>query len=140
MGVREETTRQLDKNVVKDWNYQVELNQRKKDAEQLQREAYAYNEKQIIDDGDKVDDEERLRRQRKLGEEKEAERQEHEERKFKEKSLKQYQHRLNTAMYTEEDQRIKEDKVLAHEIDLHSKNVTKHILQEQIESNKLRAQ
>ena len=45
--VREETTRQLDKNVVKDWNYQVELNQRKKDAEQLQREAYAYNEKQV---------------------------------------------------------------------------------------------
>ena len=35
-------------------------------------------------------------------------------------------------MYTEEDQRIKEDKVLAHEIDLHSKNVTKHILQEQV--------
>ena len=49
--VREETTRQLDKNVVKDWNYQVELNQRKKDAEQLQREAYAYNEKQVRNKG-----------------------------------------------------------------------------------------
>ena len=67
-----------------------------------------------------------------MGEEKEAERQEHEEKKFKEKSLKQYQHRLNTAIYAEEDQKIKEDKVLQHEIDLHNKNVTKHILQEQV--------
>ena len=79
-----------------------------------------------------MDEEEKLRRQRKLGEEKEAERQEHEEKKFKEKSLKQYQHRLNTAIYAEEDQKIKEDKVLQHEIDLHNKNVTKHILQEQV--------
>ena len=86
----------------------------------------------VIDEGDRIDDEEKLRRQRKLGEEKEAERQEHEERKFKEKSLKQYQHRLNTAIYAEEDQKIKEDKVLQHELDLHSKNVTKHILQEQV--------
>ena len=86
----------------------------------------------IIDDGDKIDEEEKLRRQRKLGEEKEAERQEHEENKFKEKSLKQYQHRLNTAIYAEEDQKIKEDKVLQHELDLHSKNVTKHVLQEQV--------
>ena len=87
---------------------------------------------QVIDDGDKIDEEEKLRRQRKLGEEKEAERQEHEEKKFKEKSLKQYQHRLNTAIYAEEDQKIKEDKVLQHELDLHSKNVTKHVLQEQV--------
>ena len=79
-----------------------------------------------------MDEEEKLKRQRKLGEEKEAERQEHEEKKFKEKSLKQYQHRLNTAIYAEEDQKIKEDKVLQHEIDLHNKNVTKHILQEQV--------
>lgn len=61
------------------------------------------------------------------------EKREHEERKFKEKSLRQYQHRLNTAIYAEEDQAIKEDKVLRHEIDLHSKNITKHILQEQVE-------
>ena len=79
-----------------------------------------------------MDEEEKLRRQRKLGEEKEAERQQHEEKKFQEKSLKQYQHRLNTAVYAEEDQKIKEDKVLQHEIDLHKKNVTKHILQEQV--------
>ena len=61
------------------------------------------------------------------------EKREHEERKFKEKSLRQYQHRLNTAIYAEEDQQIKEDKILRHEIDLHSKNITKHILQEQVE-------
>ena len=79
-----------------------------------------------------MDEEEKLRRQRKLGEEKEAERQQHEEKKFQEKSLKQYQNRLNTAIYAEEDQKIKEDKVLQHEIDLHKKNVTKHILQEQV--------
>ena len=79
-----------------------------------------------------MDDEEKLRHQRKLAGEKEAERQEHEERKFKEKSLKQYQHRLNTAVYAEEDQKIKEDKILQHELDMHSKNVTKHILQEQV--------
>ena len=88
----------------------------------------------VIDDGDKNDEEEKLRRQRKLREEKEAEKQEHEEKKFKEKSLKQYQHRLNTAIYAEEDQKIKEDKILEHEIDIHSKNVTKHILQEQVSS------
>ena len=69
-----------------------------------------------------MDDEEKLRRQRKLAGEKESERQEHEERKFKEKSLKQYQHRLNTAIYAEEDQQIKEDKILQHELDMHSKN------------------
>ena len=61
------------------------------------------------------------------------EKREHEERKFKEKSLRQYQHRLNTAIYAEEDQQIKEDKILRHEIDLHSKNITKHILQDQVE-------
>ena len=45
--VREETTRQLDKSVVKDWNYQVEFNKRLKENEKIQREVYAYNEKQV---------------------------------------------------------------------------------------------
>ena len=45
--VREETTRQLDKEVVKDWNYQVEFNKRLKENEKIQREVYAYNEKQV---------------------------------------------------------------------------------------------
>ena len=45
--IREETTRQLDKEVVKDWNYQVEFNKRLKENEKIQREVYAYNEKQV---------------------------------------------------------------------------------------------
>ena len=45
--VREETTRQLDKSVVKDWNYQVEFNKRLKENEKIQREVYAHNEKQV---------------------------------------------------------------------------------------------
>ena len=45
--VREETTRQLDKSVVKDWNYQVEFNKRLKENEKIQRDVYAYNEKQV---------------------------------------------------------------------------------------------
>ena len=45
--VREETTRQLDKSVVKDWNYQVEFNKRLKENEKIQRDIYAYNEKQV---------------------------------------------------------------------------------------------
>ena len=45
--VREEKSRQLDKGVVKDWNYQVEFNNRKKTEEQRQKEVYAYNEKQV---------------------------------------------------------------------------------------------
>ena len=45
--MREETTRQLDQTVVKDWNYQVEFNKRKKDEERLQKEAYACQEKQV---------------------------------------------------------------------------------------------
>ena len=45
--VREETTRQLDKTVVKDWNYQVEFNKRQKENEKFQKEVYAYNEKQV---------------------------------------------------------------------------------------------
>ena len=46
--MREETSRQLDKSVVKDWNYQVEFNNRRKDEEKLQREADAFHEKQVF--------------------------------------------------------------------------------------------
>ena len=87
---------------------------------------------QIIDDGDRNEDEEKLKRQRQLAAEKEAERQEKEEKKFKEKSLLAYQHRLNTAVYAEEAQKMKEDKIREHEINLFSKDVTKQILQNQV--------
>ena len=45
--VREETSRQLDQSVVKDWNYQVEFNKRRKAEEELQKDVYATYEKQV---------------------------------------------------------------------------------------------
>ena len=45
--VREEKSRQLDKSVVKDWNYQVGFNQRRRMEEKLQNEAEAVHEKQV---------------------------------------------------------------------------------------------
>ena len=88
---------------------------------------------QIFVDGEAHNDEENLRRQRKLAAEKQSERNEKEEQKHNEKAMKQYQHRLNTAIYAETTQKMKEDKVLEHEIDLHRKNITKHMLQNQVQ-------
>ena len=45
--VREETSRQLDQSVVKDWNYQVEFNKRRKAEEELQKDVYSTYEKQV---------------------------------------------------------------------------------------------
>ena len=94
---------------------------------------FAIKSSQIFVDGEAQDDGEKLQRQRKLAAEREAEKNEKEERKHNEKAMKQYQHRLNTAIYAETTQQVKEDKVLEHERDLHRKNITKNMLQNQVQ-------
>jgi len=45
--VREETTRQLNRAVVDDWNYQTSFKQKRQEEERLAEMAAAYQEKQV---------------------------------------------------------------------------------------------
>ena len=46
-AVREETTRQLNRAVVDDWNYQTNFKQKRGEEEKLAELAAAYQEKQV---------------------------------------------------------------------------------------------
>ena len=47
--MREETTRQLNRAVVDDWNYQTNFKQKRQEEEKLAEMAAAYHEKQVGD-------------------------------------------------------------------------------------------
>ena len=45
--MREESTRQLNRAVVEDWNYQSEFKEKRNQEEKLAADAAAYHEKQV---------------------------------------------------------------------------------------------
>ena len=48
-AVREETTRQLNRAVVDDWNYQTSFKQKREEEDKLAELSAAYQEKQVSD-------------------------------------------------------------------------------------------
>jgi len=100
--VREEISKQLDKSVVKDWDYQLEFKKKRAEEAKLAEMAMAQREKQVLFDADCKEDAEFLRKQRQMHESREAERNSHLEAKFKKEFVTDGLNRIENAAYIED--------------------------------------
>ena len=133
--IRDEITKQLDRSVANDWKYQIDLKKQREQEEILREEAFASQERQIIEDKDRAEQEQTLRKQRQMHHEREEERNEKLEEKFKGKMLTQALHRLENTSFKEDSKLRYEEEVAAYDRNQEAKKEKRDQFLNHIQSN-----